>query len=102
SLRLLLGGVSVVAASLLGRRLGRGAAVAAGLGAALAPTALRNHSLKQYSADAFVTLLLLWLTTRVEARWTRGRLAALCLVCIPALLISHATLFVSGAVLGAL
>jgi hypothetical protein len=102
SLPLLFGGLSVVVAYLLGRRLGRGAAVAAGLGAALAPTALRNHSLKQYSADAFVTLLLLWLTTRVEARWTRGRLAALCLVCVPALLVSHATLFVSGAVLGAL
>jgi hypothetical protein len=101
-LPLLFGGLSVVAAYLLGRRLGRGAAVAAGLGAALAPTALRNHSLKQFSADAFVTLLLLWLTTRVEARWTRGRLAALCLVCVPALLVSHVTLFVSGAVLGAL
>jgi hypothetical protein len=101
-LPLLFGGLSVVAAYLLGRRLGRGAALAAGLGAALAPTALRNHSLKQYSADAFVTLLLLWLTTRVEARWTRGRLGVLCLVCIPALLVSHAALFVSGAVLGAL
>jgi hypothetical protein len=49
--------LSVVAAYLFGRQLGRTTAVAAGLAAALAPTALRNHSLKQYSADAFATLL---------------------------------------------
>jgi hypothetical protein len=78
------------------------AAVAAGLAAALAPTALRNHSLKQYSADAFVTLLLLWLTARLEAGWSRCRLASLCLVCVPAVLVSRATVFVSAAVLGAL
>src|SRR5829696_6963946 len=51
---------AVVAAYLLDRRLGRAQAVAAGLAAALAPSALRWPSLKQYTADAFVTLLLLW------------------------------------------
>jgi hypothetical protein len=94
--------LSVVAAYLLGRQLGRVAAVAAGLAAALAPSALRNHNLKQYSADAFVTLLLLWLTARVEAGWSRRRLATLCLACVPAALISHVTVFVSAAALGAL
>jgi hypothetical protein len=102
ALPLAFGVLSVVVAYLLGRRLGRVAAVAAGLAAALAPTALRNHTLKQYSADVFVTLLLLWLTARLEAGWSRHRLVALCLVCIPAALISHVTVFVSAAVLGAL
>jgi hypothetical protein len=102
ALPLVFGVLSVVAAYLLGRQLGRVAAVAAGLAAALAPSALRNHNLKQYSADAFVTLLLLWLTARLEAGWSRRRLAALCLACIPAVLVSHVTVFVSAAVLGAL
>jgi hypothetical protein len=102
ALPLAFGLLSVVVAYLLGRQLGRVAAVAAGLAAALAPSALRNHSLKQYSADAFVTLLLLWLTARLEAGWSRRRLVALCLACVPAAFISHITVFVSAAVLGAL
>jgi hypothetical protein len=101
-LPLAFGVLGVVAAYLLGRRLGRLSAVAAGLAAAMAPTALRNHSLKQYSADAFVTLLLLWLTARLEGGWSRRRLAVLCLACLPAVLISHVTVFVSAAVLAAL
>jgi hypothetical protein len=102
ALPLAFGVLSVVPAYLLGRRLGRVAAVAAGLAAALAPAALRNHSLKQYSADAFVTLLLLWLTAQLEAGWSRRRLVVLCLTCVPAVLISHVTVFVSAAALGAL
>jgi hypothetical protein len=93
---------AVVPAYLLGRRLGRVQAVAAGLAAAVAPGALANDDLKQYTADVFVTLLLLWLAARVEADWTRGRVAALCAACVPAVLVSHATVFVSAAVLGAL
>jgi hypothetical protein len=102
ALPLAFGVLSVVMAYLLGRQLGRVVAVAAGLGAALAPTALANHSLKQYSADAFATLLLLWLAARLETGWSRRRLLALCLACVAAALISHATVFVSAAVLGAL
>jgi hypothetical protein len=93
---------SVVAAYLLGRQLGRVQAVAAGLGAALAPSALRNHSLKQYSADVFVTLLLLWLGARLEVRWSRRRLLGFFLACVLTVLISHVTVFVSSAVLVAL
>jgi hypothetical protein len=92
----------VVPAYLLGRRIGRVAAVAAGLAAAVAPTALQNHSLKQYSTDVAVVLLLLWLTARVERAWSPGRLLTLCLICVPAMLFSHATAFASAAVLGAL
>jgi hypothetical protein len=102
ALPLAFGVLSVVAAYLLGRPLGRVAAVAAGLAGALAPTALRNHSLKQYTADAAVTLLLLWLTARLEHGWSRRRLLALCLVCVLAALVSHVTVFVSAAALGAL
>jgi hypothetical protein len=101
-LPLAFGLASVVAAYLFGRRLGRTTAVAAGLAAALAPTALRNHSLKQYSADALATLLLLWLTARLDAGWSRRRLLALCLACVPLTLVSHATVFVSAAALGGL
>jgi hypothetical protein len=94
--------LSVVAAYLFGRQLGRVTAVAAGLAAALAPTALRNHSLKQYSADAFATLLLLWLTARLDRGWSGRRLLALCLACVPLVLVSHATVFVAAAALGGL
>jgi hypothetical protein len=93
---------AVVAAYVLGRRLGRTQAVAAGLAAALAPSALGYLSLKQYTADAFVTLLLLWLGARVASDWSVRRLAWLCLACVPAVLVSHVTVFVSTAVLGAL
>ena len=102
ALPLLFGVLSVVPAYLLGRQIGRGAAVAAGLAAALAPMALQMHSLKQYSADVAVVLLLLWLTARVERDWSPGRLLTLCLACLPAMLLSHVTAFASVAVLGAL
>jgi hypothetical protein len=99
---------AVVPAYLLGRRLGRVQAVAAGLAAAVAPSAIANDDLKQYTADVFVTLLLLWLGARVEAGWNeparRGpqRLLVLCGACVAAVLVSHATVFVSAAVFGAL
>ncbi|HYY79097.1 MAG TPA: hypothetical protein VFD04_07935 [Actinomycetes bacterium] len=103
ALPLAFGALSVVAAYLFGRQVGgRPAAVAAGLAAALAPSALRNHTLKQYSADAFATLLLLWLTARVDGGWSRRRLLLLCLACVPLALVSHATVFVTLAAFGAL
>jgi hypothetical protein len=99
---------SVVPAYLLGRRLGRVQAVAAGLAAAIAPSAIANDDLKQYTGDVFVTLLLLWLGARVEAGWTGPgahgprRLLVLCSACVAAVLVSHAAVFVSAAVVGAL
>jgi hypothetical protein len=122
---------AVVPAYLLGRRLGRVQAVAAGLAAAVAPSALANDDLKQYTADVLVTLLLLSLAAWVESGWRLDpsgataslheprspdpsgataslheprtlRLAVLCAVCVPAVLVSHVTVFVSAAVLGAL
>jgi hypothetical protein len=138
---------AVVPAYLLGRRLGRVQALAAGLAAAIAPSALANDDLKQYTADVFVTLLLLSLAAWVESGWrpdpsgataplleprtpdpsgataplleprtpdpsgataplleprTPYRVLVLCAACVPAVLVSHATVFVSAAVLGAL
>jgi len=93
---------AVIPAYLLGRRLGRVQAVAAGLAAAVAPSALANDDLKQYTADVLVTLLLLCLAAWVESAWSVRRLAVLCAVCVPAVLVSHATVFASAAVLGAL
>ena len=81
--------MGVVAAYLLARQLGRVQAVAAGLAVALVPSALRNHSLKQYSADVCVALVLLWLAARLQAGCSRGRLVALCLVRVSGALVSH-------------
>jgi len=102
ALPLAFGVAAVVAGWSVGRGLGRPQALAAGLAAALAPSALANHNLKQYSADAAVTLLLLALAAWVEAGWSPRRLAVLCLVCVPALLVSHVTMFASAAALLAL
>jgi hypothetical protein len=99
---------AVVPAYLLGRRLGRVQAVAAGLAAAIAPSAIANDDLKQYTADVFAALLLLWLGARVEAGWsgpaprTWRRLLALGAGCVAAALVSHAAVFVSAAIFGAL
>ena len=81
--------MGVVAAYLLARQLGRVQAVAAGLAVALALSALRNHSLKQYSADVCVAPVLLWLAARLQAGWSRGRLVALCLARVSGALVSH-------------
>ena len=73
--------VSVLPAWWLGRRvggaLGRAAplyAVAAGLAAAIVPTGLARHDLKQYTAEACLTLVLVLAAARLEATWTGGRL----------------------------
>jgi hypothetical protein len=72
---------SVLPAWWLGRRvggaLGRAAplyAVAAGLAAAIVPAGLARNELKQYTADACLTLVLVLAAVRVEATWARGRL----------------------------
>lgn len=71
---------SVLPAWWLGRRvggaLGRAAplyGVAAGLAAAIVPTGLARHDLKQYTAEACLALVLVLAAARLEATWTRGR-----------------------------
>jgi len=43
----------------------------AGVAALLVPSVLVRDDLKQYTADAFVAVLLFWLVARLDADWTR-------------------------------
>jgi hypothetical protein len=83
--------------SLLTSRL---AAVLAGLAALLTPSALARDDLKQYTADAFVTIALLLLGARLESSWSRGRLAGLSILVVFGFLFSAVSAFVGAAVLG--
>jgi hypothetical protein len=74
----------------------------AGMAVLLAPSSLIRSDLKQYTSDAFMTLLLIYLLSRLEQSWSRARVATLCAACLFGFLISAADLFVSAAVLGAL
>ena len=80
----------------------RPAAVMAGLAALLVPSALARNDLKQYTADAFVTLLGLWLISRLESEWTRRRLFALGVVVVLGFLFSAVSVFVGAAAFGCL
>ena len=113
---------SVLPAWWLGRRvggaLGRAAplyAVAAGLAAAIVPTGLARHDLKQYTAEACLTLVLVLATARLEATWTRDRLEGrprthgthgpiviLAAACILAFPFSNVTPFVTAGLLAGL
>ncbi len=84
-LRLLPMGFAVAAALagwLLGRQFGRVQGLLVGLAVAVAPGMLYRRSLKQYTAEVFVALLLLWLGSRVEAQWSPRRVVTLCLACV--------------------
>ncbi|MGH3275479.1 MAG: hypothetical protein ACRDNZ_14300, partial [Streptosporangiaceae bacterium] len=73
------------------------ASVIAGLLAAVAvllvPAMLARDDLKQYTADAFLSLLVLALTARLEADWSRWRLAALSVTAGAGMLLSDAVAF---------
>jgi hypothetical protein len=77
----------------------RTAAVITGLAVTLSPAALVRNDLKQYTADAFMALLMLHLVGRLDQQWTRGRLAGLVSVAIAGAFLSSTSMFVSGAVL---
>jgi len=101
-------GAAVVIAYWLARRLRwpwAPASVLAGLLAATAalmvPAMLVRDDLKQYTADACLSLLVLALTARLEAGWSRGRLAALSVAIWGGLLFSDAVAFTGAAALGA-
>ena len=63
---------------------------------------LRQLPMVSSSTPIGWALLLLWLGARLASGWSRRRLVELCLACVPALLVSHVTVFASAAVLGAL
>lgn len=102
-------GATVAAAYWFARRLGwahRGTAVGAGLlaalGALLVPAMLVRNDLKQYTADAFLALLVLAQTSRVERGWRRRELAVLGCAVAGGMLFSDAAAFVGIAAFTAL
>lgn len=97
--------LSVVAAYALAReagwgrpRLGALAGVLAGTAVLLSRSSLVRDDLKQFTADAFFALLLLALTARLEASWTRRRLAVLGGTTVIGMLFSAPAGFVGAAV----
>jgi hypothetical protein len=106
--------ISVLPAWWLGRRVGRALgraaplyAVAAGVAAALVPTGLARPALKQYTADACLTLVLVLAAASLEGSWTRrqrsvGQLATLAAACILAFPFTNVAPFVAAGLLGGL
>jgi hypothetical protein len=102
-------GAAVMAAYGLGRQLGWPrvpasvlAGVLAALAALLVPAMLVRDDLKQYTADACLSLVVLALTARLEAGWSRPRLAALSAAIGGGMLVSDAVAFTGAAALGAI
>jgi hypothetical protein len=102
-------GVAVVIAYWLGRGIGwrrREISVAAGLltgiAVLLVPAMLVRDDLKQYTADACLSLLVLALTSRLERDWSRGGLACLSVAVWGGMLFSDPVAFVGAAAFGAL
>lgn len=101
--------LAVVAAYVLARRLSWpnsrfavGAGVLAGVAVLLSPAMLVRNDLKQYTADAFVTLTILTVLSGVERSWSRRRLGALCATIVVGMLFSHPAAIVGGVALIAL
>ena len=102
-------GAAVVIAYWFARQLGwrtRTAAVCAGvlggIGALLVPAMLVRDDLKQYTADACLSLLVLALTSRLDRQWSRRRLIALSVAVWGGMLFSQAVTFVGIAAFAAL
>jgi hypothetical protein len=69
----------------------------AGIAVLLAPSSLLRNDLKQYTADAFVTLTVLLLMSRIERSWNRVALITMAVACFFAFMISAVALFVAVA-----
>jgi hypothetical protein len=76
--------------------------VVAAVTIALTPATLVREEVKHYSADAFITMLILYLVLRYLAAPRRGGLIALTAVSSLALLVAFATLFAAIAAFAAL
>ena len=96
---------AVVPAWYLGREIdhhGWGTRVTLAAGVAFAPAMLMRHDLKQYTAEAFDALVILWLVARLESKWSRRRLIVLGVVLAASTLLSNGAVFLGPAVLAAL
>ncbi len=96
-------GAAVVIAYWLARQLGWQqweAAVAAGvlaaIGVLLVPAMLVRNDLKQYTADACLSLLAVAMTSRLERDWSRRRLVALSVTVWGGMLFSDAVAFIGA------
>ena len=101
-------GVAVVIAYWFARRLGWrlpeisvAAGLTAGVGMLLIPAMLHRDDLKQYTADACASLLVLALISRLEREWSRRGLAGLSVAIWGGMLFSHTVAFVGIAAFGA-
>jgi hypothetical protein len=104
-LPLAFGVASVIPAWSLGRMLGGATPVyglVAALAAAIVPAGLVRHDLKQYTAEACLALVLVLAAARLEASWSRGRLAIFAAACILAFPFSNTAPFVAVGLLGGL
>jgi len=81
---------------------GRMAGTVTAILVAIAPIALLRQDLKQYTADACVTLLIMWLVVRLADAWSTKRLWTLVGVTVAGSLVSYASMFVTVAVFAAL
>ena len=68
----------------------------------LTPSALARDDLKQYTADACLTLIVLLLVSRVERNWTRTGLAALGASAVVGIGVSAVSMFVASSAFTAL
>jgi hypothetical protein len=96
---------AVVPAWYLGREIDRYGwltRVVLAAGVAFAPAMLVRHDLKQYTAEAFDALIVLWLLARLEAEWSRRRLVVLGAVLAASTLLSNGAMFLGPAVLACL
>ena len=78
-------------------RVGIGAGVLGAIAVLMVPAMLLRDDLKQYTADACLSLTILALTSRLERDWRRRHLAFLAAAAGAGMLVSHTTAFVAAA-----
>jgi non-canonical purine NTP pyrophosphatase (RdgB/HAM1 family) len=76
--------------------------VLTGAAVLLAPAMLLRDDLKQYTAEAFATVLVLVLVARIENEWTTRRLLVLAGVVAAGLFFANTVIFVGAAAMGGL
>jgi hypothetical protein len=77
-------------------------ALLTGLAVLLVPALLVRDDLKQYTAEACAAMVLLVLVARLEAQWSRRRLAAIVIFTPAAMLFANAVVFVGVAAVAAI